>query len=59
MIYLDTSALLPFYRRDAASQAFENLFLSSEQPLLISDLLRIALASALSCWVRMDELTEA
>lgn len=58
MLYLDTSALLPFYRREATSEAVEALFLSQEQPLLISELVRVELASALSRWVRMGELTE-
>ncbi|MBY8965026.1 type II toxin-antitoxin system VapC family toxin [Algiphilus sp. NNCM1] len=58
MLYVDTSALLPFYRKESASETVEVLFLSHEQHLLISELVRVEFASALSRWVRMGELTE-
>ena len=58
MLYVDTSALLPFYRSEPASNAIEQLFLAQEAPLLISELTRVEFASALARWVRMGELTE-
>ena len=58
MLYADTSAVLPFYRAEPASGAIERLFLTQTEPVLISELVRVEVASALARWVRMDELTE-
>jgi len=59
MFYADTSAVLPFYRSERASDAIEKLFLAQRQPPVISDLVRVEFASALARWVRMGELDEA
>ena len=59
MLYVDTSALLPYYRSESASAVVESLLLAQSQPVLISDLTRVEFASALARWVRMAELTEA
>lgn len=59
MLYLDTSALLPYYRLEAHSEAVQRLLLSLEEPALISDLSRLEFASALARWVRMSEIEEA
>jgi predicted nucleic acid-binding protein len=59
MFYADTSAVLPFYRSEPASDAIEQLFLAQRQPPVISDLVRVEFASALARWVRMGELGEA
>jgi predicted nucleic acid-binding protein len=58
MLYLDTSALLPYYRREAASDAVQGLLVRQTRPVLISRLTVVELASALARWVRMGELTE-
>ncbi len=57
MLYFDTSALLPYYRHEARSDAVEQLLLSGE-PVLISDLTRVEFASALARWVRTQEIEE-
>lgn len=59
MLYLDTSALLPYYRQEAHSDAVQQLLLRQTQPVLISDLTRLEFASALARWVRMGEIQEA
>ena len=48
MIYFDTSALLPYYRQEAASRAVQQLLQSQTQPVLISDLTRVEVARALA-----------
>lgn len=58
MLYFDTSALLPYYRQDQASEQVQVLLLAQTQPVLISHLTEVEVASALSRWVRMAELTE-
>lgn len=58
MLYFDTSALLPYYRNEAASEAIETLLLGQEQAVLISELTEVELASALARWVRTGELDE-
>lgn len=58
MLYLDTSALLPYYRQEAHSLAVQRLLLRGERPVLISDLTRLEFASALSRWVRKHEVEE-
>ena len=58
MLYLDTSALLPYYRPEASSSAIQDLLQAQTEPVLISDLTTVEFASALARWVRMGELTE-
>jgi len=57
--YLDTSAILPYYRQEAKSSAIQNLLISLAPPLMISSLTKVEFASALARWVRMDELTDS
>lgn len=59
MFYADTSAVLPFYRGESASDAIEHLLFAQHQPPVISELVRVEFASALARWVRMGELNEA
>lgn len=59
MIYLDTSALLPYYRPEALSEVLQDLLMAVEEPALITDLTKVEFASALARWVRMKELSEA
>ncbi len=59
MLYLDTSALLPFYREEATSAAVERLLLAQREPVLLSRLGELEVASALARWVRLRELGEA
>jgi predicted nucleic acid-binding protein len=59
VLYFDTSALLPYYRQEAHSEAVQQLLLSQTTPALISDLTRLEFASALARWVRTGELEEA
>lgn len=58
MIYLDTSALLPYYRQEQASERVQAMLGRQTQPALISHLTEVEVASALARWVRMEELTE-
>ncbi len=58
MLYADTSAILPYYRQETASTAVEHLLRSQTEPLLISDLTQVEMASALARWVRIGELSE-
>lgn len=57
--YLDTSALLPYYREEKTSQAIQNFLLTLTLSASISDLTILEFASALARWVRMKELTES
>jgi uncharacterized protein len=59
MLYLDTSALLPFYRQEATSAAVERLLLAQTEPVLLSLLTELEVASVLARWVRSREITEA
>lgn len=59
MLYFDTSALLPYYRQEPASERVQALLLAQSQPVLISHLTEVEVASALARWVRMDELGDA
>ena len=59
MLYFDTSALLPYYRSERHSSAIQRLLQGATEPVLISDLTRLEFASALSRWVRMQEIEEA
>jgi len=56
--YFDTSALLPYYREEAVSPLVQDFLSLSRPPLLISDLTRLEVASAIARWVRMDEISE-
>lgn len=57
--YLDTSALLPYYRNEKISFRIQEILTAIEPPLLISSLTNVEFVSALSHWVRMKELAEA
>lgn len=58
MLYFDTSALLPYYRTEPASDAVQALLSARQEPVLISLFTEVEVASALARWVRMGELTE-
>ena len=58
MFYFDTSALLPYYRQEASSEAVQELLSRQTQPVHISRLTTVEFASALARWVRTEELTE-
>lgn len=58
MLYLDTSAVLPYYRQEQASERVQATLADQTQPVLISHLTEVEVASALARWVRMGELTE-
>ena len=57
--YLDTSALLPYYREEKTSQTIQDFLSLLRFPVGISDLTVLEFASALSRWVRMKEITDA
>jgi predicted nucleic acid-binding protein len=57
-LYLDTSALLPYYREEAVSNKVQKLLMSVAVPPLLTILSKVEFASALSRWVRMGELSE-
>ncbi len=57
--YLDTSALLPYYRNESTSHRIQKILLDIDPPALISSLTRVEFVSAIARWVRMNELTEA
>lgn len=54
--YFDTSALLPYYREEAASPQINTFLNTLGPPVLISDLTRVEFFSAIARWVRMREL---
>ncbi len=58
-LYLDTSALLPFYRAERRSGAIEDLLRSQREPVVLGELVRLEFASALARWVRTTELRES
>ena len=58
-VYLDTSALLPYYRSEARSETIEAFLRERVESVAISDLTLVEVASALARWVRLDELDEA
>lgn len=58
-LYLDTSALLPYYRSEPRSEAVERLLRAQHEPVVLGDLVRVEFASALARWVRTEELREA
>ena len=57
MIYLDTSAVAPFYWSEALSDTVEEL-LKTESPRGLSHLVEVELFSALSRRVRMREISQ-
>ena len=59
LFYLDTSALLPYYREETISSGIQDLLISFKPPVIISDLTRVEFASAVARWVRMNEISEA
>lgn len=58
VFYLDTSALLPYYRPEPASETVEALLLGMDRPAVLSRLADLEMASALNRLVRMGELQE-
>lgn len=58
MLYFDTSAVLPYYRQEHASDSVQAMLESQTRPVLISHLTQVEVASALARWVRMGELSE-
>lgn len=58
-VYIDTSALLPYYRNESTSIKVQDFLMNVSPPALISRLTRVEFASAIARWVRMDELNEA
>lgn len=58
MFYFDTSAVLPYYRSESASEAVQALLQAQSSPVLISHLTEVEVMSALARWVRMADLTE-
>jgi len=58
LYYIDTSALLPYYREEIISQQVESLLSSLRPPVLISNLTKVEFTSAVARWVRMGELSE-
>lgn len=58
MLYFDTSAVLPYYRQEQASDRVQALLDSQAKPVLISHLTEVEVSSALARWVRMGELSE-
>ena len=59
MLYFDTSALLPYYRQEQASERVQALLLAQSQPVLISHLTEVEVANALARWVRTGDLDDA
>jgi predicted nucleic acid-binding protein len=58
MIYIDTSALLPYYRTEPATERVQAMLQHLREPALISVLTEVEVASALARWVRGGEITE-
>lgn len=58
LFYLDTSALLPYYRNESASVSVQQFLSSLTVPVILSSLVEVELESALARLVRMDELKE-
>ncbi|OQX08737.1 MAG: VapC toxin family PIN domain ribonuclease [Desulfobulbaceae bacterium A2] len=57
-VYLDTSALLPYYREEPASQKVQAFLDTMRPPVLLSDLTKVEVVSAIARWVRLEEITE-
>lgn len=56
--YIDTSALLPYYREESVSRQVNDLLVTLQSPILISDLIKVEFASAVARWNRTRELNE-
>jgi uncharacterized protein len=56
--YFDTSALLPYYREENSSPQVQIVLNQVQPPVLISDLTRVEMASAIARWTRMKEIEE-
>lgn len=59
MVYVDTSALVPMFVREATSEAILDWIESSGEPLAISDWSFVEFASALAIKARMDHADAA
>lgn len=57
-LYLDTSALLAYYRRERRSDRVEALLQRQREPVLLGELVRLEFASAVARWVRTHALRE-
>ncbi len=57
-LYFDTSALLPYYREESASPQVQTFLSQVRPPVLISDLTKVEMASAIARWTRMKEIGE-
>ncbi len=58
LYYIDTSAILPYYREELMSQQVESLLTSLQPPVLISNFTKVEFSSAVARWVRMGELSD-
>lgn len=58
LYYLDTSALLPYYRREPASDAVQQFLQGLTAPVRISALTEVEFASSLARLVKMHEIQE-
>ena len=58
MIYLDTSAIVPYYVPEKLSNVVEQLLQKQEDKPIISQLVEVELFSALSRRVRMGEVSK-
>ena len=58
MIYLDTSAIVPYYVPEKLSAVVEQLLQKQENKPIISQLVEVELFSALSRRVRMGEVSQ-
>ena len=56
--YFDTSALLPYYREENTSPEVQTVLSQIHPPVLLSDLTRVEMASAIARWARMKEIEE-
>jgi predicted nucleic acid-binding protein len=54
--YLDTSALLPYYRHETTSDKVQSFLQSLDNTPYLSSLTKVEFASALARWVRTKEL---
>lgn len=57
-LYFDTSALLPYYRTEPATDLIQALLIKARPPVPISELTRVETASTIARWVRTQELDE-
>lgn len=56
--YLDTSAILPYYREEAVSKLIQQVLISLNPPVYISSLTRVEFMSGLARLVRMSDLSD-